>query len=197
METLRRSIPLWRSDFQCVANFPGEGSQCHNLAYNLWMPYSGTGSGRMYDTYVARSSYSAAFGTNHTFSDRESFGDDPAKLAWLKARLDEYLRIRPYFSEDFYPLTEISDRRDTWAAWQFHNPGTQSGVVQVFRREKSPYETAAFSLYAIDAGSEYLFTDLDDNSQIRISGEMLTKQGFCVAIPEKRSSKIYFYKKEA
>ena len=49
IETLRRSIPLWRSDLQCPANYDIEGSQNHNLSFNLWMPYSGTGSGRSYD----------------------------------------------------------------------------------------------------------------------------------------------------
>ena len=49
IETLRRSIPLWRSDLMCPANYDIEATQCHNLSYNMWIPYSGTSSGRLYD----------------------------------------------------------------------------------------------------------------------------------------------------
>lgn len=196
IETLRRSIPLWRSDFQCPANFLLEGTQCHNLSYNAWMPYSGTGTGRAYDTYRIRSCYSPALTTNYSFSERETFGDDPEKMVWLKKQLEEYLRVRPYMSEDFYPLTEVSDRTDIWSAAQFDRPSEQDGIVQIFRRENSPYETARFTLYGIDSIGSYVFTDADSGDEIKVSGETLLREGLCVTMHEKRSSKLYFYKKQ-
>ena len=195
IETLRRSIPLWRSDYQCPANYRPEGAQCHNLAFNLWMPYSGTGSGRMYDTYRFRSAYSPALSTNYTFSGHDSFGDEPEKMEWLKKHLHEYLRVRPYMTEDFYPLTQVSSRKDVWSACQFDRPSQGDGMVQVFRRDHSPYETAAFCLYNIDKNADYIFTDADDESQFVISGASLLEKGFPVSMKEKYSSKIYFYKK--
>ncbi len=195
METLKRSIPLWRSDYQCPANYPIVGSQSHHLAYNTWMPYSGTGSGRAYDTYRIRSAYSPAMTTNYTFSERETFGDDAEKMVWLKKRLEEYLKVRPFMEEDFYPLTQISDRTDTWCASQFDRPSQKDGMVQVFRREHSPYERASFRLFGLDRSGNYIFTDAADEAQTIISGEELAETGFCVALKEKRTSKIYFYKK--
>ena len=195
IETLRRSIPLWRSDYQCPANYLPEGSQCQNLNFNTWMPFSGTGSGRIYDTYRFRSSYSPALTTNYTYSQRESFGDDPEKMAWLKNLLEEYIKVRPFMSEDFYPLTEVSDRSDIWCAAQFDRPEGCDGVVQVFRREKSPYEIAKFSLYNIDKTCNYIFTDADSNCEITVSGNELCENGLTVEMKEKRSSKLYFYKK--
>jgi len=195
METLRRSIPLWRSDYQCPANFLAEGSQCHNLTFNVWMPFSGTGSGRIYDTYRFRSSYSPALTTNYTFSQRETFGDDAEKMAWLKGMLEEYKTVRPFMSEDFYPLTEVNDRRDIWCAAQFDRPGQNDGIVQVFRRENSPYETAKFSLYNLDETADYVFTDADSKQEVVIGGRELCQNGFGVEMNEKRSSKLYFYKK--
>ena len=195
IETLRRSIPLWRSDYQCPANYLPEGSQCQNLSFNTWMPFSGTGSGRIYDTYRFRSSYSPALTTNYTYSQRESFGDDPEKMAWLKNLLEEYIKVRPFMSEDFYPLTEVSDRKDIWCAAQFDRPEGCDGVVQVFRREKSPYEIAKFSLYNIDKTCNYIFTDADSNCEITVSGNELCENGLTVEMKEKRSSKLYFYKK--
>ncbi len=195
IETLRRSIPLWRSDYQCPANFLPEGSQCHNLSFNTWMPFSGTGSGRIYDTYRIRSAYSPALTTNYTFGERETFGDDPEKMVWLKKQLEEYLTVRPYLSEDFYPLTEVSDRKDVWCAAQFDRPSENDGIVQIFRRENSPCETASFGLFGIDKNADYIFTDADGQTEITISGAELAEKGFCVTLKEKRSAKIYFYKK--
>lgn len=195
IETLRRSIPLWRSDYQCSANHLAEGTQCHNLTFNTWMPFSGTGSGRIYDTYRFRSSYSPALTTNFTFSERERFGDNVEKLEWLKKLLNEYLQVRPYLSEDFYPLTEVSDRKDIWCAAQFDRPKQNDGIVQVFRRKNSPYETAKLNLYNIDETSNYIFTDADNNQEFIVTGMELGESGLSITMKEKHSSKLYFYKK--
>lgn len=196
IETLRRSIPLWRSDYQCPANFLPEVSQCHNLSFNTWIPFSGTGSGRAYDTYRIRSSYSSALATNYAYSEQEeAFGDDPEKLCWLKKRLGEYLKVRPYMSEDFYPLTEVSDRTDIWCASQFDRKAENDGVILVFRRENSPYEIAGFNLYAIDETCNYVFTDMDDGSKFTVSGKALSEEGLKIELRQKRSSNIFIYKK--
>lgn len=195
IETLRRSMPLWRSDYNCPANAVEEGTQSHHLSYNRWMPYTGASCGRLYDTYHIRTSYSPAMPTNFSFSEREPFGDDPEKMAWLKERLYEYLKVRPIMDGDFYPLTEVSDRKDIWVASQFDRPECNDGFIEIFRRQEAPYETASYSLYAIDENCEYTFTDADDNSEFTISGKELCEKGFFVTMKEKRSSKIYFYKK--
>ena len=195
IETLRRSIPLWRSDYQCPRNHPSEGSQCHNLSFNTWMPFSGTGSGGICDTYRFRSAYSPALTINDVPGERERFDDGSPKMAWLKAILDEYLRVRPFMSEDFYPLTEVSDRTDVWCAAQFDRPSQNDGFVQIFRREKSPYETASLKLHVPDERGSYVFTDADDGREFTVTGKVLAEKGFCVTIGQKRTSKIYFYKK--
>ena len=194
IETLRRSIPLWRSDYQCPANHLTEGSQSHNVGFNTWMPFSGTGTGREYDTYRIRSSYSPAINVQYAYSERNAFGDDPEKMEWLKKQLDEYLKVREYMGYDFYPITEVSDRKDVWCVSQFDRPEEKDGLVQIFRRENSPYETAYFFLYNIDENSSYVFTDADDGSEMVVSGKELTQKGLNITLKDKYSSKIYFYK---
>lgn len=195
IETLRRSIPLWRTDYACSANFPVEGLQCHHLSFNRWMPYSGTGTGRDYDTYRVRSAYSPALTANYTFSERNAFGDDPEKMVWLRGMLEEYKTVRPFMAGDFYPLTEVSDRLDVWAAAQFHRPAAEDGILQVFRRERSPYETARFVLSGVAPEAEYVFTDTAGEERT-VSGKELQESGFAVTLTETRSSEIYFYKRK-
>lgn len=194
IETLRRSIPLWRSDYQCWANFDIVASQCHNQTYNMWMPYSGTGSGRLYDEYRIRSGYSAAITTNFSFSQREEFCKSAEKAAFIKKYMNEYLKVRPYFSEDFYSLTEVTDKLDVWCAMQFNRPLCEDGIVEVFRREDAPYETAVFKLNGIDKKSNYKFTDFD-GGEFTKSGSELIEEGLKLTITEKRKAKIYLYQK--
>lgn len=192
IETLRRSMPLWRSDFQCTANYDVEISQCHHMTYNLWMPFHGTGSGRGYDEYRIRSSYDSSLNTGFSFSERETFCDTPEKIEFLKKYTEEYLKVRPYFSEDFYPLTQWSDKTDSWCAMQFDRPSESDGILQVFRRENSPYETAVFNLKAINEKYTYLFVDAD-GGEFTVSGKELVEKGLKIDISEKPKAKLYFY----
>lgn len=103
IEMLRRSVPLWRSDYQCPANYDDYASQCHTLSFNNWMPYSGTGCGRIYDLYRIRSSYGASLATNFTFAEDESFGDDPEKMEFLRQDLCGIFESASVFFGGFLP----------------------------------------------------------------------------------------------
>ena len=67
--------------------------------------------------------------------------------------------------------------------------------MRIFRREKSPCFAAEFKLCAIDENAEYSFTDIDDNSEFVISGKELKENGFRIEIKEKRTAKVFIYKK--
>lgn len=193
IETLRRSIPLWRSDLQCPANYDIEGSQCHNQSFNLWMPYSGTGGGRSYDEYRIRSAYAAVLTTNYSYSEREAFCDTAERVEFIKKYTEEYLKVRTFFSEDFYPLTEVSEKLDVWCVIQFNRPEQNDGILEVFRRENAPYETACFMLRGLDESADYFFTDAD-GGEFTVSGKELAENGLKLTVPEKRKAKIFFYK---
>ena len=101
IETLRRSIPLWRSDYYCPANFDVEVAQMHNLTFGSWMPYSGSAI-KGYDLYNIRSGYAPAVSTMQFYYADNS----PDDISQQLQQCAEYRRVRPYLSEDFYPLTE-------------------------------------------------------------------------------------------
>lgn len=195
IENYRRSVPLWRSDYTCTANYIPEAAQCHNLSFNSWLPYSGTGTGRITDTYNIRSSFGASLAAGYFFSGNESFEKDCDKLEWLKKMLQEYKLIQPYFSEDFYPLSQISDRTDIWCASQFNRPEQKDGMVMVFRRENSPYETASYHLNGLDNQGSYIFTDIDTGENTEIDAKELSTNGLPITMKKKRTAKIYVYKK--
>ena len=189
IETLRRSVPLWRSDAQCPAEIDPSITQAHALSYGAWMPYSGTGTGRtLFDTYRIRSAYAPALTTNYTFSEKNEFGDDPKAIEWIDTMAKEYLRVKPYLYKDIYPLTVTGTKSDDWSAVQYHDTETDSGIVLVFRRESSPYRTADFTLRGLTEGKEYIFEDADGGEPFDINSA-----NFTVTIEEKRRGKLYFY----
>lgn len=193
IETLRRSVPLWRSDAQCPANPLPEITQAHALSHSAYFPYSGTSMGRVwFDTYRFRSAYAPALATNFTFSEKDTFGDDPKKMEWLHKMCAEFIRVRPYLSEDVYPLTTPTASADVWSAIQYHDPKKNEGVLQIFRREHSPYQTACFTLGGIDSAKDYVFEDADGGT-FTASGKELT-EGWELTVKERRAAKLYFYR---
>ena len=103
------------------------------------------------------------------------------------------MKVRPYFSCDFYPLTEPISEKGGWIAWQFDRLEECDGIVQVFRQVGSPCETACFALGNIQPGKTYTFTDADGGEEIVLTKEELAKNGFRIAIANQRTAKFYFY----
>lgn len=192
IETLRRSVPLWRSDAQCPANTNPKFMQNHTLCFNNWMPYSGTGCGRIAEEYIIRSSYASSLVTGYFFSEAEDLDSVKEKCDFIKKYTEEYLKIRPYYDEDFYALTELSDKTDVWCAVQYNRPSKSDGILQVFAREKTPYKTAIFKLKGLKENANYKITDLDGGSFI-ISGSELMNTGFEISINHSPKAKIYIY----
>ena len=193
LEMMKRSFPLWRSDAQCPADPTPEVTQVNNVNFSRWLPYTATGSGRVYDTYLMRSSYSSGMATNFGFSKHDVFWDDPEKLAWIKKSVEELHSIRKYFGGDLYQLTEVTTDATAWSITEWNIPEECEGMIQIFKRERSPYDTATIRLRGIDGCATYSVTDLDGGS-FEVSGAELAG-GLSISIAETRVAKIFVYKK--
>jgi alpha-galactosidase len=171
LETLRRSVPLHRSDYTHQA----VGNQCHTYGLSFWVPYYGTGAPHI-DPYILRSTFCPSYG----------YGNDMRKpdldYALLRRMLGEWRQIAPDLLGDYYPLTSYSYAEDVWMAWQFDRPEAGSGVVQVFRRSASPHETAQLRLHGLDPDARYTLTNFDEAVACEKSGRELMEQGLRVVI---------------
>lgn len=192
IETLRRSVPLWRSDVYCPANYKPEAAQVHNMNYAMWMPYSGTGSGRSFDVYSLRSAYAPAMRLCHAFSSAEPFCEGE-KTELLRKCGEEYLAVRKYFSGDVHFLTKPSADESAWCAVQWSRREYGDGMVQIFVREKSVYKEASFALENIKEEKNYVFLDVD-GGKFTAGGAELMHEGLTLRIEEKRTAKIFIYK---
>ena len=163
------------------------------MNFSSWVPLCATFTGRVYDTYRVRSAYASGMQMTYAFEGGDDFGKDPQKLVWLKKMCEEFLLVRPYFYGDLYMLTKPIKDEYSWCASQWDRPESGDGMIQIFRREKSPYINASFTLEKIDRTKKYHFTDLDGGEFV-IDGETLSDKGFCVTVNEKRCAKIYLYR---
>jgi alpha-galactosidase len=193
LETLRRSVPLLRSDYPLTGFTAAcsEGQQCQTLGISLWIPYHGTGM-PLSDPYSMRSGFVPAYRLGWDVRERK------VNLPLLQRTVAEFRNAEKYLLGDFYPLTAWSLAKDVWVAWQYDRPEQGEGLVQAFRRTDSPYELARLKLRGLDAGSRYLVTDLDKpEAPQRFSGRELLEQGLPITLTTPRSSGLLTYSREA
>lgn len=186
LETMRRAVPLLRSDFQ-FPSMPGviEGNQGHTYGLSSWLPFQGTGC-YLYEPYAYRSFYLPSFGMGALTADNTA----AQQKAYAECR-----QVAPLMLADYYPLTPYSLAQDRWITWQFNRPETGEGVVQAFRRPQSVDEVAHFKLRGLDPGESYVFTNLDSGESQAFTGCELLETGLAVSITSQPGSAVITYRK--
>jgi len=187
LETLRRALPLRRSDYEAPNGSP-EAMQAQTHGLSSWLPYYGV-LGQTTPLYSARSTYLPAIVFPSDF-------DTSAKaLPEVKRVFEEYHRVAPLMLGDYYPLTDYSLQLDQWIAWQFDRPDQGDGVVQVFRRSKCPETSRRFLLHALDPSTRYEITDFDALVRSKASGKELIEKGLAVHIKDRPGAAVIMYRR--
>ncbi len=192
LETISRSMPLWRSDVQCWPGFGSTALQTQTQGLGLWVPLS-TGCCDREDDYVFRS----AMGPGMVLIMYE-FEKDINKhfsIDWLRKNLTELNSVRKYFEGDFYPLVSFSLADDLWAAWQYDRPDLGEGMVLALRRPKSLFQTMTATLSGLVPDVTYEVRCLDTGTTARWTGQELAEKGLEISIEKKPGSKLFVYRK--
>ena len=184
IETLRRAVPLWRSD----DSFNPVMEQTHTYGLSQWVPYSGTGMIRT-DTYAYRSALGSSIVAAWDLRDQKL---DHNRLRKITA---EFQRVSQYYVEDYYPLTEFSLAPNVWLGWQFNRPEQGDGIVQAFRRAGNNDPTKTLLLRDLDPRATYKEINMDDSAPKQISGRDLMRVGLPVEIPDKDGAALIIYRK--
>ncbi len=158
LETIQRSIPFFRSDYQCGFNATPEVCQTHNTGSMRYFPYIGCTT-KVCDLYALRSSYASSFGVACYNAVFQSMTEDD--FAVVRKAVDDYRRIRRYLSLDFHNHGSALFDMTSWAIWQYHDSASGRGVVIAFRRPKSPFATVDITLKG-QVAPELAVANLDD-----------------------------------
>jgi len=180
LETLRRAVPLLRSDYQFghEATLPNQG---HTYGISSWIPYYGSGCA-FTDPYSARSYIMPCSGYGGTNAETKRAYEECGKAA-------------PFMLGDYYPLTPYTLDTGDWIAWQFDRPEMGGGLVQAFRREKNTEPARALRLHGLAPSATYELTDLDKGASQRMTGKDLASRGVTVAIPGQPGAALILYRK--
>jgi alpha-galactosidase len=174
LETMRRSVPLLRSDHIQDA----VGNQGHTFGLACWIPFNGTGTDQT-GTYELQSSMAQA-GFTPCWDQRVPDLD----YAQFRKLVADWRAIAPlYYLADFYPLTPYNLDADKWIAWQWNSPERDEGAVQAYRRDKSPDPSMVFKLKALNPSATYVVKDLNTGQTATHTGHELMQTGIAAEIP--------------
>ena len=177
LEMMARSVPLWRSDYNCDGTRPDilEATQAMTYGLSFWLPSYGT-SYYTQDEYAARSSIMPCCST----------GDGTSEF------IGAYEEIRDEMLENYYPLTKGGAKETDALGMQFGNPA--KGHALVYVRPKYKESTLTFCFSGLVSDKLYTVTNLDDPTDVtEMSGSQLMKSGFTVDATQKRDALIYIY----
>ena len=184
IEMTRRSVPLWRSDYNCgdadgsVKPDVLEATQSMTYALSCWMPYSGTNQ-YYHSLYAIRSAVLTHFSCYEP--EREQYS--------------AYDTVRAYMTERYFPLTYGGTDAKRVLAMQFGSE--TAGAAMIYKRENVKAETYRLRLNGLTPDCTYALTDADDPAfRVAATGSELMGDGVTLAIPDAPSAKVLYYTAE-
>ena len=187
LETMRRSVPLHRSDYL----HEPVGTQNHTYGINYWIPFDGH-CASVTDLYQLRSICVNLF--NCLWDVRKGDKEyDPLTLQYLggnaeqiKNSVVDYDLLRKFTSEqknivapcldgDYYALTPYGLGNDIWTAFEFYKPEEKRGILLAFRRDDCPRNSVTVRLRDLKKDKTYLLTDVDTGEEWEKKGSSLMK----------------------
>lgn len=190
LETLMRSVPMWRSDLSSGA--PTEtyirDAHDHNITLTLseYIPYHGSSAFVPEANYV-RSGMTSGLACEFEFLSPK-FDTEKVKLV-----LEEVSRLIPLWKEDFYPITYPTNDLTGFSAYQIAKD--DMGFAMVFRLVECESDTFKLCLKAIKPDMKYRLTLTDEQmnkTEVLCPGNELI-DGITVTIPQKRTSLLVEY----
>jgi alpha-galactosidase len=197
LETMSRSIPLWRSDNTCdmldhkaeTVQLAAIKNQVMSAGLNRYVPLSTVG--QMGATpYLFRSGFNGGI----AFAEDIRPADYPRDL--LKQGIAEGKRIRKYYFGNFYPLTTVTTSPKDWCVMQYHRQREQDGMIVAFRRPESSDADLQLELREIDKSADYEVTrstTYGPSAPTRIQGSELSAMK--LHIEDRPGSVIVEYRK--
>lgn len=191
LETLRRSVPLWRSDY--IVEPVGMQNQTYGIS--LWFPYEGLAS-NLFETPDKKSIDKYAFRSDiypsiHAHWDVRR---DDLDYKQLRELIAQWRQIGPNYLGDYYPLTPYDAANSVWMAWQFNRPKAGEGAVQAFRRRDNKQESVRLKLHGLAPDTRYTLVNVDNTEKTVLTGRELMANGLPITLKESPGSAIILYK---
>jgi alpha-galactosidase len=187
LETIRRSVPLWRSDTACGAG-RGDWHQAQAVGMSYYLPLHEICAWTT-DAYEMRSTSGAGAIVQFAFLD-PGFSFEAARQAVAEARENQ-----KFFYGDFYPLTACTTDTEQFLAYQLHRADLDAGLVLAFRRARCKPVTLHARLGGLKPEARYeveFFDEQRQKTRVVLSGRQMAGD-FPLSIAQPAASLLVRY----
>ena len=186
LETLSRSIPLWRSDSPCNPVAKPTWDQGQTGGISLWIPLSTEGLWD-FDPYTARSVATMGTVICPDLLDKKYATKD------IERTIAEIKDLREFWLGDYYPLTAINTDDSHWMGWQFNRSDLGQGFAMVFRRPKVSGTSFVAQLHGLQPDAIYEVRLVDEGKTMTLTGKNL--ESYQINLPQAPSCVLLKYRK--
>jgi len=195
LETLRRSVPLWRSDYLMDKRPPAldAPNQIQGWGLGQWVT-DHLSVIKTFDAYAVRSTLATGIMPYRALPENDQ---DP-EYADAIAAIAENKRLRPFVAEERIGLITPDLEKEAWAAYQHHRHSDASGIIVALRGPGADEDSVTLRPEHIEANATYQVVRWDDYraaSPTQISGAALKEMA--VTIAQTRSSVLVEYQRVA
>ena len=183
LEMTRRSVPVWRSDYNCAPHddiLEATQAQTYNLSF--WLPITGT-------LRYSETEYSSRTGimpcTVETFGTVHS------------PDFSSYTEQREMMIGNFYPIECGGYASDKILAMQYSTKDAKSGEALVYKRAEVKDTEYTLKLNGLLQDSVYNVYDFDNPEKIyTMTGEELMTNGMKLSLPDGEKAMIIMFSAE-
>lgn len=191
LESISRSVSLFRSDYFCYSDSDPIGFQAQACGLGQWVPVS-TGGGRFEDKYSFRSTMNQGISIDIKLV-KEAL-DNPELMQTYREYFHELELVRELYDKDMYLLTNVTVSPKDWLAYELYSPDENRGAVLSFRRDLCPFDSAVYKLKGLDPEAEYELINTDTKEKIYKRGEEIIREGITVKIADTKESGLILFK---
>ena len=98
----------------------------------------------------------------------------------LRRYTELWQELNPYYTADYYPLTAWTRGDKAWRGWEFVDPKTGSGFIQLFRPAGAAEAHRAVRLKGLAPDATYELWNRETDEKAVASGYSLLHEGFAV-----------------
>jgi len=213
IEMMKRSIPLWRTDYTVSGSSVASGIRSQGANLSWWLPISGgSSSSQGISTAYGFRSYMASGATMGLLSNQ----------TYAKKMINELLYNRELMLGDYYILQQglheglalgtdtahnnitcwleedsTKDYTDsTNAAYEFYQEDRGEGYLVAFRPTRSTDDCDTFTLKGLDAHARYEVRDADSGETAVYTGRYLMEHGLKLQFPSTLTSRMIYFTKQ-
>lgn len=180
LEMTYRSIPFWRSDYNCSYHFDlFDATQSHTYGISFWLPITGSAL-YMQNEYSARSAIMPLMLTDMTSFSHPEFG--------------YYHEQKELMTGKYYPIEFGSFDKNKMMAMQYSTDDALSGTALIYKRANVLASEYTVKLNGLVPSAQYSVYDIDNPEKLyKLTGEELMNEGLTIPLPDGEKAIILMF----